>query len=233
MVEFGVFYQVFKRNKAFDFAIENLRKHFPDNPIVLISDGGDDFSDAAEEYNCKFFMRENIYGNAENKYPPLYNAYRTMEWWKRQKLACDETGQDYIMIMEDDVWIKDSFKINPPFALRGIRHGDPLKTKMLEAIKYNSDLEANMYGMCGGSIYNAKIFNLIYDDVLKDVRDNMDRLLEEDYNEWYLLGAVDANITYHFNKRGYKYEAAHWLVEAFKEGNLDDYPAIHQWKEHY
>ena len=39
MIEFGVFYQVFKRNKAFDFAIENFRKHFPDNPIVLISDG--------------------------------------------------------------------------------------------------------------------------------------------------------------------------------------------------
>ena len=61
--QFGVFYQVFRKNKAVYFALENFRKHFPENPIVLISDAGDDFSDYAEEFNCIFDMRENnIFG---------------------------------------------------------------------------------------------------------------------------------------------------------------------------
>ena len=50
---------------------------------------------------------------------------------------------------------------------------------------------------------------------------------------WDMLGAVDANITYHYNKRGYKYEAAPWLAEALRGEDIEKYPVIHQWKEHY
>ena len=31
-----------------------FKGHFPDNPVVLISDGGDDFSDISEKFNCKY-----------------------------------------------------------------------------------------------------------------------------------------------------------------------------------
>ena len=122
-------------------------------------------------------------------------------------------------------------KIDPPFYLRGVRTGMKLRDKMLEEIKEKAGYDADTYGMCGGSMYNAKIFLSIYEDVVKDIEENMDRLIEEDYMQWALTGAVDANMTYHFNKRGYKYEAAPWLGEV-REGNLD-YPVIHQWKENY
>jgi len=56
-------------------------------------------------------------------------------------------------------------------------------------------------------------------------------MMKEDPTSYNMLGAVDANITYHFAKRGYKYEVAPWLGEV-REGNLD-LPVIHQWKEHY
>jgi len=60
----------------------------------------------------------------------------------------------------------------------------------------------------------------------------MDRLMNNDPDLQYrLLGAVDANITYHYNKRGYKYEVAPWLGQ-ITEGSLD-LPVIHQWKEYY
>ena len=75
MTEFGVFYQVYKNHRAVRFVLENFRKHFPDNPVILISDGGDDFTYMADEFNCKFFMRENIFGDDVNKYPKFpYNA---------------------------------------------------------------------------------------------------------------------------------------------------------------
>ena len=82
MTEFGVFYQVYKNHRAVRFVLENFRKHFPDNPVILISDGGDDFTYMADEFNCKFFMRENIFGDDVNMLlfmPGLicfYAAYR-------------------------------------------------------------------------------------------------------------------------------------------------------------
>ena len=231
--QFGVFYQVYDNKKAARFVLENFREHFPENPVVLISDGGEDFSDVAEEYNCTFHMRENIFGNAENGYDTdSYDSKRTIEWWKRQKLVCEETGMDYVMIMEDDVFVRDEFDIHAPFDLRGVRLAQPLTPMMVMEIREKAKFEAGVYGMCGGSMYNAKTLLSIYDDVVKDIEENMDRLQAEDPMQWRGLGSVDLNLTYHFKKRGYRYEAAPWLVE-IREGNLLNFPVIHQYKENY
>ncbi len=232
-VEFGVYYQVYNNKRATRFVLDNFRKHFPDNPVVLISDGGLDFSIIAQQYDCTYHMRENIFGNEENDYDRhSYDSHRTIEWWKRQKLVCQETQQDYVMIMEDDVLVRGSFNIDPPFDLRGIRLANPLTPGMIKEIKELTGNDAGPYGMCGGTIYNAKTLLSIYDDVIEDIKNNMDRLQKEDPMQWRGLGSVDLNITYHFNKRGYKYEAAPWLVE-LREGNVGNYPVIHQWKENY
>ena len=41
--QFGVYYQVYDNKKASRFVLENFREHSPENPVVLISDGGEDF----------------------------------------------------------------------------------------------------------------------------------------------------------------------------------------------
>ena len=232
MIEFGVFYQVYKNEKAVRFVLDNFRKHFPYNPVVLISDGGNDFTNIAEQYNCSFYMRENIFGDDINNYPKFpYNAYRTIEWWSRQKLVCEETGQDYVMIMEDDVLVQKPFTLDSTFQLRGVRVGNRFTGRMSQDIKELTNDEASLYGMCGGSIYNAKTLLSIYDDVVTDIQTNMDNMMNTDPESYNMLGAVDANITYHFAKRGHKYDVASWLGEV-REGNFD-YPVIHQWKENY
>lgn len=237
MIQFGAHYQVYKNNKATRFALENFRKHFPDNPIVLISDGGNDFSDMAEEFNCTYHMMENLFAKDskfrifEDEDHCAWNGLRLIEWWRRQKLVCEETGQDYVMIMEDDVFIQDSFDIEPPFYLKGIRRVNPFMPAMQEDILKCSGKPDRGYGMCGGSIYNAKTFLSIYDDVVDDIKTNHDRLVKEDRFQWKALGAYDLSLTYHFNKRGYEYEPAHWLGQV-SEGNTG-LPVVHQWKSLY
>ena len=135
------------------------------------------------------------------------------------------------MMMEDDVFVSRPFNINPPFSLRGVRIGNQFTGKMITDIYNCTKQIATHYGMCGGSIYNAKTFLSVYNDVVEDIESNMDRMMEEDPSSYNMLGAVDANLTYHFSKRGYKYEVALWLGEV-REGN-PDLPVIHQWKEHY
>ena len=71
----------------------------------------------------------------------------------------------------------------------------------------------------------------IYDDVIEDIKENMDRRLIDNYDEWYLLTAVDANITYHYNKRAINMKQ-HPGWDRVCEGNTY-LPVVHQWKEHY
>lgn len=229
-VQFGVFYQVYNNKNATRFVLENFRKYFPYNPVVLISDGGENFSDVALEYHCSFHMRENIFGNKENNYDThCYDSKRTIEWWKRQKLVSEICLQDYVMIMEDDVLFQEHFDIEAPFQLRGVRRSNKLTDPILREIS-KCGYEGDSYGMCGGSMYNAKTLLDIYDDVIADITENHDRLISEELH-FRPLGAVDCNITYHFNKRGHKYEAAPWLGQV-SEGNTH-LPVVHQWKKHY
>ena len=133
------------------------------------------------------------------------------------------------MIVEDDVLFQEHFDINAPFQLRGVRRSNKLTDPILREIA-KCGYEGDSYGMCGGSMYNAKTLLDIYDDVIVDITENHDRLISEELH-FRPLGAVDCNITYHFNKRGHKYEAAPWLGQ-ISEGNTH-LPVVHQWKKHY
>ena len=230
MFSVGAYYACFNNKKATDFVLFNFRKYFPKSPICLISDGGDDFSDIADKYNTYYYYLNNLFSSG-----PInqYNAQRTIEWWNRQKMVCDICKTDYILILEDDVYFKEGFTINSRFSLKGIaKHTTNIFTeKIIQDIKKLGNINNDYYGMCGGSIYNTEIFNTIYNDVILDIKENHNNTIIQSPRDYYQLGAVDANMTYHFNKRGYPYEEAEWLTEQVKFRN--NRPVIHAWKEHY
>jgi hypothetical protein len=230
MDNLGAYYACFNNKKATEFVLFNFRKYFPNSPICLISDGGENFADIANKYNTYYFYLNNLFSSG-----PInqYNSSRTIEWWNRQKMVCDITKSDYIMILEDDVYIKGKFNIEKPFALKGVgKHQSNLfSQKIIDDINLLGNIKNDYYGMCGGSIYNANIFKIIYADTILDIKNNHDTLVKEYNKDYYQLGAVDANITYHFNKRGYSYEEAEWLTEYGKF--MYDRPVIHAWKQYY
>lgn len=230
MNNFGVYYAVYNNKKATEFVLYNFRKHFPNQKICLISDGGDDFTDIAYKYNTEYFYLDNIFSSGPIN---CYNADRTIKWWQRQKLVCDTTKADYVMILEDDVYITRGFDLGSHFCLKGIakHETNQFTYQMIQDIYSCSGIINDYYGMCGGSIYNAKIFNIIYDDVILDIQTNHDRLLNNNFYSYHKMAAVDANITYHFNKRGYPYSKAEWITEDIK--NPENKPVIHTWKELY
>ena len=55
MTSLGFFFSCFNENKAVEYSLSELVKHYPDSPIYLVSDGGNDFSYLESEYkNLKF-----------------------------------------------------------------------------------------------------------------------------------------------------------------------------------
>lgn len=220
----GAFYQAYKNKNAVNFVLSNFKTHFPNSPVTLISDGGEDFTEISKIYNTSFHMMDNLY---IRQIP--YNSIRIKEWWRRHKLTCEECNTDYILILEDDVFITKHFFIHENFYLRGVDKINPLSQKMCEDIKKFGNVSDNIfyYGMCGGGIYHRETFLNLYDDIIADIEANHDNLIQDP--QYFLLGVVDANIVYHFNKRGFHYEGSPWICEVKRQSNCLNYPIIHQW----
>jgi hypothetical protein len=228
----GAYFQAYRNKKATRFVLENFKKHFSTSPVFLISDGGEDLEDIAEEFQCGYVKLDNLYGDKTNFYPiNFYNSTRMKEAWRRHKMAVDHCQTEYVIILEDDVYVKKGFDITEEFALRGARIGNGFSAETYEKVVLSGGTPSTYYGMCGGSIYNAKIFNSIYDDVLKDIDLEHDRLLLT--GRHHVLGAIDASITYHFNKRGFKYENSPWMVETHERIEQEKFQIIHKYKDLY
>ena len=50
MSDFGVFYKCFKETEAIEHSLESLFSIYPDCPVYLVSDGGNDYSYLEERY---------------------------------------------------------------------------------------------------------------------------------------------------------------------------------------
>lgn len=229
MKTLGAIFQCYTNRRATEHALKNFRLHLPDSPLLLISDGGTDFSSLASEHKCGYSHRENIYGNASVGY--AYDAVRMIEWWNRQKSAVDFCDTDYILIMEDDVLVTSNFSIDIDFPLNGPIRGQPLSAEMVKEMVRCSGVPATNYGMCGGSIYNARIFKSIYDDVVNDIRENHDKLYKT--ADYRLLGYADANMVYHFGKRGHRFQPSPWLAEIQRGESRVGKAILHQYKDKY
>lgn len=227
MKSLGAFYQVYNNKPAARHVLGHFKQCFPNSPVVLISDGGEDFSDVAHEYGCFYTKRHNIVNNFINP----CNAAQMREWWFRQKLTTKVCKTDYVILLEDDVYIQQSFEIKEDFHLRGVRCGNAFSPMMLKDISDSSPIlhHTNDYGMCGGSIYNTASLLSVYSDVVREIKERHDNLLSN--SQYYLLGVYDANIVYHFNKRGYTYEQSPWLGEVLRNPGYMNYPIIHQYKK--
>tara|TARA_R100000005_G_C4998229_1_gene204926 strand:- start:2361 stop:3092 length:732 start_codon:yes stop_codon:yes gene_type:complete len=239
-VQFGCYYAAYKNEKATRFVLENFRKHFPENPILLISDGGDDFSHLAKEFNCGYEHVHNIFEPKED----MYCSTRMLEYWRRLKLSTDYCNKEYLMILEDDVYIRNYFEINRHFNLCGSRKGCQFSSLIKKELRDITHRNIDIYGMCGGSFFNVEIFNKIYHEVILDIKNNHDEKIKnkEDNKKdpkrglvrWSSLGSTDSNITYHFCKRGYFYEPNPWMIET-GEANWrnSEHPIVHDYKEKY
>ena len=225
-MNFSAYYACYNNTKATEFVLSNFRKHYPNEIVVLISDGGIDFSKIAKKYNTEYFYMNNIFASGPKN---LYDSKRMIEWWNRQKLVCDISKSDYVIILEDDVYVKNKIQSKEDFALKGIhKNNQTFNNVFCSAIVKETGID--YYGMCGGSMYNVKIFREIYTDVIKDIMSNHDKKILSNPSQYYQLGAVDANMTYHYTKRGYSYMDAEWLTE---NPHDESKSIIHAWKQYY
>jgi hypothetical protein len=102
--KFAVHFQVWKNDEATEFAIKTFREHFPKEPIRLISDNGNDYTNFIKKYNLDFdFSDKNIF--PKGRFESIEGCY---EWLRRVNDTCLKYNTEWILLFEDDVLAKNS-----------------------------------------------------------------------------------------------------------------------------
>ena len=215
----GVYHQSYYNKKAFQFAYNSFRKHFPTSPYVIYSDNGDDFSEYVSEY-CHY-RHSNVrnYGTGENAYW-RDNVDIFINYYTRIKDACELCKTDYMMIMEDDVYVTKSFEITEDFDMVGPCRAK-LDSYLIQFITQTIGREFNdHYGMCGGSMFRTSIFVDNFNTIIDNLRKYQEKLAKESV----IASVGDGNLTVQFNLLGYNYKCSQWM----QNGTI-----IHPYKNYY
>lgn len=229
----GAYFQAYKNKKATDFVLSKFRESYPNSPIMLISDGGEDFTDLASKHRTSYVYLKNIFGTSN--VDTYYDSERMIEAWRRHKLAVDNAGCDYIMILEDDVLVQSQIDLHD-FDSRGVVVGNHLPQAAIEEIeRCGGKVGIGQYGLCGGAVYSSKAFLSVYESALAYTKEKHDEIYYRNppAHPNRSVCAIDCNIVFHFNRCGYSYERAEWLGEVCRNPNWKSFPVVHQFKEHY
>jgi hypothetical protein len=105
----GFYYNCYKNRYATENILKQLRTIYPDEPIYLLSDHGDDFSDLAKTFNCyyKYSPIQILGGRVINgvRHMCFTNELCAKAYINEITAAINYCKTDYIVLMEDDVFI--------------------------------------------------------------------------------------------------------------------------------
>ena len=109
------FFHIGIKPKATKYVLESVRKYHKDSTYFLVSDGGEDFSDIADKYNCYYYHSKWNLGLRDENHPSgIYGMEKeeVLEWLYRFYLACNVAESDHIMMMEDDVLVRSKILVD-------------------------------------------------------------------------------------------------------------------------
>lgn len=156
-IKIGAHYNCFKRRKAVEATLKAFRKHYPEAPVCLFSDNGEDFTDLAETFNCEYEWDSYQTGNGRSTY--FETVPQAREWLKRLYETCRMFREvDWIVLLEDDVLTQDRISRLPKTPIAG-PCTMPYTPELIASIqaKY-PNMTIPGYSGCGGTILNRAAY---------------------------------------------------------------------------
>ena len=225
----GFYYNCYKNRFATENILNQTRTVYPNNPIFLICDNGDDLSDLAVKYNCKYYYSPiNILGGrvVNNK---LCHCF-TNEECAKQFLNCilmaiEYCNTDYLILLEDDVFITDIVTQFPTHS-GGNLNKNYYKHQMINnddspLYKKYPNMKFNYWNLGGGSIIKSDIIKQCIENIDFEEIKEFDSICKTEFQLWH---SNDLILSYLLMISGYTTEA--WT-------NTTKSNIIHPYKEFY
>lgn len=229
----AVYHQCYNNEKATEFAVKNY-KLYNDHPYYIISDGGSSFTDIIKKYNCIY------YNDGYNVGMNYLNSDQAKIIVNRIKYCFENSGCEYLLLMEDDVLCRGKISVNKKINLAGADvPGNVIHTSSLDYIKekYKVSPNINFYNACGGSILNKNIFFENYSIIVKFLNEDHDYIknnLSGDKYGW-AYGSMDSMLNFLYMICGKHITVNDMLTEYFRNPNwkTSQHLLVHQYKFYY
>lgn len=100
--------------ESYKNVLNNVRIHYPESDIFIYFDEFRDdkkkYEEVAHEHNCKFNIRKDEFFYIQQDLGVQNAIPRTYEWLMRLKHTCENTDADWLLLLEDDVLIKNKIE---------------------------------------------------------------------------------------------------------------------------
>jgi len=196
----------YRNFRATQFTVEQFKKHFPESKVALIVDkGGLDFTEYSNSAGL-YVVDNNDYnlgGTGSNAY---LESHRAISLANRIKRALEQLDAENVLILEDDVYVKQRFEVSPNIIPAGQITSSNLFPEHISKKWFGYDTN---WGMCGGSIMNRQFFLSIYEDIIEWTKNHHDSLKQE----FNAIGAGDCFMSFHFARHGKRTSLAPWLKD--------------------
>ena len=230
----GFYMWAYENIENVDYIFEKLRVNFPTSDIVLSCDNGEDFTEIANKHNCLSY----IHGTESHGYPKTPERYGwTMEqaklWLERFYTACKTIKSDYVMMMDEDVLVKEnfSFPITDMIITPNIYNG--ISTAGMEWVASRGGrTDYPYYSFGGGSLINRKSFIAAYDTHIESYLQEYETIWEKSMAEGSIgWGWNDCMLTTLMYANNAQFSKSLPVSETGNEN--DPQPIIHKFKKFY
>lgn len=233
MEQIGAYYQCYKNRKSLNFVLDNYRKHYPKTNVVLVCDGGDDFTEESLKHQCNYIHDIKIETEKNLIFKGPDPAKRFIE---RIAKNIHLITEDFFILLEDDVYVMNAIKSDLVNDINGCNENEFFSERISNIIneRNNRSSARVYYGSFGGCVLRTSFFKRILSEENDIIADLEKYFINSNSSEW----ASDKILTYLCLINGgtighYSGLYETWYPDLEKRIDSNSIEVLHQYKEHY
>jgi hypothetical protein len=221
----GAYYQSYKNKKSFENTILSFRKWYPTATLVVVSDGGDDFSEFCKNHGAPFTMKQKLKTGRNLVFDSIGSI---LEFVKRLWDSLPSIEEPYFILLEDDVRILKSHTKPFQYTLNGCNSGECLPLQMQSILHERGYRGSFQYGACGGTVLDTVFLKAI---PFEAVQEALFELPKSVYGSDQILSYL---VLYFGGTIGpYEEFAEMWYTDIETRLEMGSVAFLHQFKKEY
>lgn len=187
--QLGFYLWAYENVESVDYAFDKLRKTYSDSEIVLSSDNGEDFSQIAEKHDVHLYIHGSsshgpCHASLEGNGRYGWTVNEAKIWLERVYEACKHMSHKFVMLMEEDILVKERFKFPNSDIIMIPGFKNPIgKTAMDWVGSRGGRVDYPYYSAGGGSIIKRETFIRAYENHVESFVENYERIYEASMKE--------------------------------------------------